>query len=97
LDWLGGDISTLGHNDMVAFKQGTTGSLNGFEKKIVKLLFEKKWRNQDILAFVNQCRPVTVNPGRKRWSRKFGPGVKMDCMTKVTIQNEETKEPFTRV
>ena len=35
LDWLGGDISTLGHNDMVAIKQGTTGSLNGFEKKIV--------------------------------------------------------------
>lgn len=49
---------------MVSIQQGATGGLNRLEKKIVKLLFEKKWRNQDILAFINQCRPVTVNPGR---------------------------------
>ena len=30
----------------------------------------------------------------QRWSRKFGPAVKVDRMMKVTIQNEETKEPF---
>ncbi len=33
----------------------------------------------------------------KRWSRNFGPVVKVDRMMKVTIQNEETKEPFARV
>jgi hypothetical protein len=30
----------------------------------------------------------------KRWSQNFGPVVKVDRMKKVTIQNEETKEPF---
>jgi type IV secretion system protein VirD4 len=33
----------------------------------------------------------------ERWSRKFGPFVKVDRMTKEVIQNEETKEPFARV
>jgi hypothetical protein len=33
---------------------------------------------------------------KQRWSRNFGPIVKVDRMKKVTIQNEETKEPFTR-
>jgi hypothetical protein len=46
---------------------------------------------------VERCIRGIALTKRKRWSRKFGPGVKMDCMTKVTIQNEETKEPFTRV
>jgi len=32
----------------------------------------------------------------QRCSRKFGPGVKMDRMMKVTIQNDKTKEPFAR-
>jgi uncharacterized protein YmfQ (DUF2313 family) len=30
----------------------------------------------------------------ERWSQNFGPVVKVDRMKKVTIQNEETKEPF---
>jgi hypothetical protein len=30
----------------------------------------------------------------KRWSRNFGPIVKMDRMTREVIQDEETKEPF---
>jgi sugar phosphate isomerase/epimerase len=34
---------------------------------------------------------------QERWSRKFGPGVKMDRMMKVTIQNDKTKEPFARI
>ena len=33
----------------------------------------------------------------ERWSRKFEPVVKVDRMKKVTIQNEETKDPFARV
>ena len=33
----------------------------------------------------------------QRWSRNFGPVVKVDRMKKVTIQNEETKEPFARI
>jgi len=34
---------------------------------------------------------------QKRWSRKFGPVVKVDRLMKVTIQYEETKEPFSGV
>ena len=30
----------------------------------------------------------------KRWSRNFGPVVKVDRMKREVIQNEETKEPF---
>jgi hypothetical protein len=30
----------------------------------------------------------------ERWSRKFGPVVKVDRMTREVIQNEETKEPL---
>jgi transposase len=33
----------------------------------------------------------------ERWSRNFGPVVKVDRMKKVTIQDEETKEPFARI
>ena len=54
------------------------------------------------------CGPQGADPGaasaaqdptgrEQRWSRKFGPLVKVDRMMKVTIQNEETQEPFTRV
>ena len=30
----------------------------------------------------------------ERWSRKFGPAVKMDRLMRKTIHNDETKEPF---
>src|SRR6056297_2189867 len=40
-----------------------------------------------------QC-PHTRRERTQRWSRKFGPVVKVDRMMKETIQNEETKEPF---
>ena len=30
----------------------------------------------------------------ERWSRNFGPVVKVDRMKREVIQNEETKEPF---
>ena len=33
-------------------------------------------------------------PRRQRWSRNFGPVVKVDRMMREVIQNEETKEPF---
>lgn len=33
----------------------------------------------------------------QRWSRKFGPAVKMDRMMKEVIQNDKTKEPFARL
>ena len=32
----------------------------------------------------------------QRWSRKFGPVVKVDRMKKVMIQNAKKKEPFAR-
>ena len=34
--------------------------------------------------------------GLKRWSRDIGPVVKVDQLVKEMIQNDETKEPFTR-
>jgi hypothetical protein len=43
---------------------------------------------------VRSDRPACVI---ERWSRKFGPAVKMDRMMKVTIQNDKTKEPFARI
>ena len=32
----------------------------------------------------------------ERWSRIFGPVLKVDCMTKEVIPNDKTKEPFAR-
>jgi len=40
---------------------------------------------------------VGLDGGDQRWSRKFGPVVKVDRLMKVTIQYEETKEPFSGV
>ncbi len=42
-------------------------------------------------------KPADESTTKERWSREFGPVFKVDRMMKVTIQNEETKEPFTRV
>ena len=33
---------------------------------------------------------------KERWSREFGPVVKVDRMKKVMIQNDKKKEPFAR-
>ena len=33
----------------------------------------------------------------ERWSQDFGPVVKMDRLTRKTIHNDETKEPFARI
>jgi len=41
-----------------------TGGLTAGEKKIVKRLLQRKWRNQDIQAQLNLYREVTVNSGR---------------------------------
>ena len=37
---------------------------------------------------------IDPDPGLERWSRNFGPVVKVDRMIREVIQNEETKEPF---
>ena len=34
--------------------------------------------------------------GGERWSREFGPVVKVDQLVKEMIQDDETKEPFAR-
>ena len=39
---------------------------------------------------------ITYYPPQ-RWSRNFGPVVKVDRMKKEVIQNEETNKPFARV
>lgn len=46
------------------FTQGDKGSLNSDEKRIVKLLVEEGWTNQDIQALINLERPATINFGR---------------------------------
>ena len=47
------------------------------------------------MVIKRETRAVTdVETGTQRWSQNFGPVVKVDRMKKVTIQNEETKEPF---
>ncbi|MGB0412341.1 MAG: acyclic terpene utilization AtuA family protein [Pikeienuella sp.] len=48
------------------------------------------------VVITGRCVDSAVTLG-KRWSRKFGPVVKVDRMTKDVIQNEETQEPFARV
>ena len=40
------------------------GTLTALEKKIVKALLEKGWRNQDIQALVNIGRAATTNSAR---------------------------------
>ena len=40
------------------------GALSQDEKKIVKALLNKGWRNQDIQALVNLGRPATINSAR---------------------------------
>ena len=47
------------------------------------------------IAFIDYSREYDqiIDTG-ERWSQNFGPVVKVDRMKKVTIQNEETKEPF---
>lgn len=40
------------------------GALTEAEKRVVKSLLNKGWRNQDIQAFINIGRPVTINSAR---------------------------------
>ncbi|WP_428541728.1 hypothetical protein [Profundibacter sp.] len=40
---------------------------------------------------------ITCHYRVQRWSRKFGPVVKVDRLMRKTIQNDETKEPFSRI
>ena len=54
----------------------------------------------EIVAFIDDDavpEPKWLHHLVERWSRIFGPFAKMDRMKKVTIQNEETKEPFSGV
>src|SRR5215207_9065839 len=43
---------------------GKTVSLTALEKRIIKALIAKGWKNQDINAFINAGRPTAVNFGR---------------------------------
>ena len=57
------------------------GSLTASEKRIVKKLLEKSWRNQDIQALVNLGRNATINSARVT-------GVKHDSNQKVASEKE---------
>ena len=45
----------------------------------------------------NEDRSLTVVVAGERWSRDFGPFVKVDRLMRETIQVDEEKEPFARV
>ena len=45
-------------------KRRADGSLTAYEKKIVKRMLSKGWRNQDIQASINSFRVATVNSAR---------------------------------
>lgn len=45
-------------------RRNSDGSLTTVEKKIVKRLLERGWRNQDIQAQINFFRKTTINSGR---------------------------------
>ena len=42
----------------------TSGGLTAEEKRVVKRLLSRKWRNQDIQALINTGRVVTINSAR---------------------------------
>ena len=46
-----------------------------------------------VQACINGARPEGYHPAQ-RWSRDFGPVVKVDRMMKVTFINDEEKEPL---
>lgn len=45
-------------------KKNKSGSLTIYERRIVKALLAREWRNQDIQALINKGRKTTVNGGR---------------------------------
>jgi hypothetical protein len=58
-----------------------------------------KERNQfgDIMIFKIPLSPHNASlDALQRWSREFGPVVKVDQLVREMIQNDETKEPFAR-
>ena len=61
--------------------QGKGGSLTALEKRIVKGLLAKGWRNQDIHAWINAGRKTTVNFGRIS-------GVKKDANQQAASEEE---------
>ena len=69
-------------------KKSKDGGLTAPEKRTVKKLLEKKWRNQDIQALINLGRKATVNSGRIT-------GVKHDAAQEVATDAEA--ERFIRI
>ncbi len=64
------------------------GGLTESEKRIVKKLLERNWRNQDIQALINLGRKATVNSARVT-------GVKKDV--KLLAATDEEVEEFIRI
>lgn len=62
-------------------RRSRKGALNAQEKKIVKALLAKGWRNQDIQALVNTGRAATINSARIT-------GVKQDAQQKLASDDE---------
>lgn len=73
--------SVIAKWEFFMFQQGTTGSLNCAEKRIVKYLIAKGWTNQNIQALINLERPATINFGRVS-------GVKNDASIQPCTQVE---------
>ena len=72
------------------------GSLNPHEKKIVKALLARKWRNQDIQNLINKGRKATINSARVT-EVKQDPRIKLASDDEVDfyIKKKDSYDPKT--
>ncbi|WP_428539248.1 hypothetical protein [Profundibacter sp.] len=68
-----------------------------FSPAILQRLFGLEANEIYVVPSKLQADLFIVETLSQRWSRKFGPVVKVDRLMRKTIQNDETKEPFSRI
>jgi integrase len=80
------------------FANRNGGKLDNWDRacnKIKEASNTSDWHRHDLRRTVSTILSKFGVSDGESWSRKFGPVVKVDRIMKATIQNEETKEPFT--
>ena len=77
-------------------RRSRKGALTAYEKKIVKALLAKGWRNQDIQALVNTGRVATINSARITGVKQDGrQRAASDEETEFFIKKKESYDPKT--
>jgi hypothetical protein len=67
-----------------------------------KVAFKQALKTSDKIVANARAAPLVIKfqkqivEAKERWSREFGPVVKVDQLVREMIQNDETKEPFAR-